>query len=231
MMNIDILIVAYCAWEALADTLTSIAVWSDPGYKLTIYENSVKNYPLTWLWNRFIEQSRRELIALCNPDIIVGPGWDTEAIACLAQYSNCGAVSPISNTDPHREVLPRVIPDSVTLEDVESLTARLKASIADPRFYLTRDHRMTPAHCVIFRRDAWARINGFDERISFEGNDYNFNGRLVDAGMDLAISTHAFSFHKWRESTRDAIRLGQFNTSLNEPRFNCPPAGVGFADL
>lgn len=230
-MKIDILIVAYCAWEALADTLASIAIWSDPGYKLTVYENSVKNYPLTWLWNRFIEESRRDLIALCNPDIIVGPGWDTEAIVCLEQHGACAAVSPISNTEAHREVLPAVVPDHVALADVEPLTARLKASFADRRFYLTRDHRMTPGHCVIFRRDAWARIKGFDERIPFGGNDYDFNGRLVEAGMDLAISTHAFAFHKWRVSTGDAVRLGQFNASLNEPRFNLPPAGVGFADL
>jgi GT2 family glycosyltransferase len=230
-MNVDILIVAYCAWDALAETLASLARWSDPGYKLTVYENSARNYPLTWLWNRFVEQSRRPFIALCNPDIVIGPGWDTEAVACLEQHRDCAAVSPISNTEPHRAVLPAVVPEDVGREDVEPLTARLRAAFAGRRFHVTRDYRMAPAHCVIFRRDAWARVDGFDERIPFGGNDYDFNRRLVEAGMGLAVATHAFAFHRWRASTGDAIRLGQFDVQRNEPRFNRPPAGAAFADL
>lgn len=230
-MNIDILIVAYCGWDALAETVATIATWSDPGYKLTVYENSATNYPLTWLWNRFAEQSRREFIALCNPDILVGPGWDTEAVVCLDQHRDCAAVSPISNTAPHRTVLTPIVPDDVVRDDIEPLTTRLKAAFAGHRFHVTRDYRMAPAHCVVFRREAWARIDGFDERIPFGGNDYDFNRRQIEAGMTVAVATHAFSFHKWRVSTRDAIRLGQFDVASNEPRFNRPPPGAGFADL
>ena len=80
-MTIDILVVAYCGWHALGETLASIARYSEPGYRLTVFENSVRNYPLTWIWNRFIEESGRGVIALVNPDVIVGPGWDSEALA------------------------------------------------------------------------------------------------------------------------------------------------------
>jgi GT2 family glycosyltransferase len=230
-VQIDILIVAYCGWAALADTLASIAMWSDPGYRLTVHENSTRNYPLTWLWNRFVAQSRREYIALCNPDIIVGPGWDTEAVACLQQHPNCAAVSPISNTEPHREILSPFVPDTVALSDAEPLTATLRAAFGGRRFHVTQDHRMAPAHCVVFRRGAWLRVNGFDERIPFGGNDYDFNERLLQTGMDLAVATWAFSFHQWGVSTKDAIRLSQFDVGLNQPRFSRPPPGVDFREL
>lgn len=230
-MTVDILVVAYCGWRALADTLSSLASWSEPGYRLTVLENSVKNEALTWLWNRFIERSARDVIALVNPDVIVGPGWDTEALACFAQHPDCAAVSPISNTVPHRDALASGVPDAMTLADVEPLATTLKDTVREPRFHLTSDPRMTPAHCVLIRRSAWARVAGFDERLPFGGNDFDFNQRLVDAGMTLAVATRAFSFHHWGASTADAVRLGQFDTTQNEPRFRRAGPDVPFEAL
>lgn len=228
--SIDVLVVAFCGWTALADTLGSLARWSDPGYRLTVFENSVKNYALTGLWNRFIEQSRRDVIALCNPDILVGPGWDTEALACFARHPSCAVVSPISNTAPHRERFGAVVPDVLEPGDVEVLSAHL-ASATRERVHLTGDERMAPGHCVLLRREAWQRVGGFDERIPFGGNDYDFNRRVVAAGMTLGITTRAFSFHRWGVSTGDARRLGQFDADRHEPRFRAVPQPVPFDEL
>ena len=230
-MTVDIFVVAYCGWEALGDTLASIATWSEPGYRLTVVENTVKNYPLTWLWNRFIERSRRDVIAVCNPDIIVGPGWDTEAMACFEQHPACAAVSPITNTDAHRSVLSSIVPAALTLSGVMPLTANLKRLPDGPRFHITTDAHMTPAHCVLFRRSAWRQIAGFDERLRFGGNDYDFNRRLVDAGMTLAVALRAFSFHRWGVSTADAQRLGHFDAVRNEPRFRPVTDSLRFDEL
>ena len=229
-MTLDIFVVAYCGWDALAETLASIARWSEPGYRLTVYENSTQNYPLTWLWNRFLEQSRRDVIALCNPDILVGPGWDTEALACFAQHPECGVVSPLSNTGPHRDALGSTVPDVLGPAGVEALAAML-ARGTDPRYHLTRDERMTPGHCALVRREAWARVQGFDERIAFGGNDFDFNRRVVEAGMSLAVATRAFAFHRWGVSTADAQRLGQFDPARHAPRFRPALDRVTFDEL
>ena len=82
---------------------------------------------------------------------------------------------------------------------------------------------------VIVRGEAWLRVNGFDERIPFGGNDYEFNERLLQTGMDLAVATWAFSFHQWGVSTKDAIRLNQFDAGLNQPRFRQPRRRVSRA--
>lgn len=229
-MTVDIFVVAYCGWDALAGTLASLARWSEPGYRLTVYENSTQNYPLTWLWNRFIERSRRDVIALCNPDILVGPGWDTEALACFEQHPECGVVSPISNTVPHRQTLDSSIPDALEPDGIEALAATLSAG-GQARYHLTRDERMTPGHCVLMRRAAWERVQGFDERIAFGGNDFDFNRRVVEAGMSLAVTTRAFVFHRWGVSTGDAQRLGQFDRTRHAPRFRPVPDSVSFDEL
>lgn len=230
-MTIDILVVAYCGWNALAETLASIALWSEPGYRLTVVENSVRNYPLTSLWNRFIEKSTRDVVALCNPDILVGPAWDTEALGCFQQNDACGVVSPISNTAPHRAQLSSTVPGEMTLADIPRVAAMVKEKSGNARFYFTDDERMAPAHCVLIRRDAWSRAAGFDERLPFAGNDYDFNRRVVAAGMTIAVATAVFSYHHWGVSTSDALRLGQFDAQRNEPRFRPVMADVGFEEL
>lgn len=230
-MTVDILVVAYCGWRPLADTLASLALWSEPGYRLTVFENSVKNYPLTWLWNRFFEQSPRDVVALCNPDVIVGPGWDAEALACFAQHPDSAAVSPLSNTAPHLETLGIPLPDTIAPADAETVAAELGRSGAGPRFHITRDERMAPGHCVLVRRRAWQQVGGFDERLAFGGNDFDFNRRLVNAGMTLGVATRTFSLHRWGASTADAVRLGQFDTAQNTPRFGHVPAGLRFDEL
>ncbi len=230
-MTIDILVVAYCGWTALGETLASIARFSEPGYRLTVFENGVRNYPLTWLWNRFAEASTRDVLALCNPDILVAPGWDAEAVACFELHPDCGVVCPLSNTQLHREQLASPVPDALELEDVEALAARLHRDAAQPRFVLGADHRMTPAHCALIPRAAWSAVGGFDERVPFGGNDYDFNRRIADAGMRLAVATRTFSFHRWGVSTSDARRLGQFDEARHQPRFRTPPAGVPFHEL
>ncbi len=230
-MKLDIIIVAYHGKAALADTLASIALHSRVGYRLTVVENGEKNYPLGWIWNQFIAQSRRDLIAVLNPDIIVGPGWDTEAEACLLQHPECGVASPLTNHPPQQEILPPLIPHSLSLGDVAATTDLIRTRFAERRFVFTKDQRMTPHHCVLFRRDSWSRIQGYNERVPFGGNDYNFNERIVRAGMQLAICTHAFSFHRGRVSTGDAIKLGTFNVEANCPRFQPPPSGASFVSI
>jgi GT2 family glycosyltransferase len=230
-VTLDVLVVAYCGWHALAETLASLALWSEPGYRLTVFENSVRNYRLTSIWNRFVEQSTRDVVALCNPDVIVGPGWDTESLACFAQHADCAAVAPVSNTRPHQETLKMPLPDALTAADVERVAARFASPTGADRFYVTTDERMVPGHCALIRRRAWQQVGGFDERLAFGGNDFDFNRRLVAAGMTLAVATRAFSFHRWGVSTADAIRLSQFDVARNEPRFRHAPADLHFDDL
>jgi len=231
MRTLDVFVVAYHALEALADMLASLALYSRTGYRLTVFENGDKNYPLSWLWNRFVRQSQRDLIALLNPDIILGPGWDTEAELCLTEHGDCGAAGRITNHPPQYELVPKMLPPNVSISDVLPLTNRVRRGAGDRRFLFTKDERMTPHHCIVFPRAVWAKIDGYDERLPFAGNDYDFNARIIRAGMNLAVCTHAMSFHKGGVSTREAVARGAFNVQKNCPKFSRPPSNTDFPAL
>ena len=230
-MNLDILVVGYLAQESLSEALSSIVRWSAPGYRLTIHDNSEKNYPLSWLWNRFIEQSQREFVALVNPDVLVGPGWDTETVACLEVNPNCAVAAPYTNHDPIRESYPAIVPDKLALDEIGSITAEVRAAFKDRRFILSQDKRLTPAHCCVIRKSAWAKVHGFDEKIPFTGNDYDFNYRTIQAGYKVGLCTHAMSFHKWHKSVDAAIQAGTYDTARQRPRFAVPPPGATWGSI
>lgn len=219
-MKLDILVVSYHARKELAQTLASLALFSAPGYRLTIHDNTAKNYSLTWLWNRFIERSRREFIALVNSDVVVGPGWDSEAIALLESDSTVGNVSPATNCRAHRTLAPIPEPNEHALEWVGKLTDGLKRSLQ--RFHVGTDHTLVVGHCMIMKKAVNRQIGGFDERFPFANNDWDFNQRLVKNGFKMGVCLHSTSLHWWNASTKDAKAKGL------SPIFLSPPAGATF---
>lgn len=219
-MKLDILVVSFHARKELAQTLASIARFSAPGYRLTVHDNTQKNYSLSWLWNSFVKRSRREFIALVNSDVFLGPGWDTESIALLESDRSIGNVSPVSNCPSHRDLAPVPDPNEHALEWIEKLTDGLKAFPA--RFHVGMDHMLVVGHCMVFPKLAFKHIAGFDERFPFANNDWDFNQRLVRAGFKMGVCLHATSLHWWNASTNDAKAKGI------TPGFVSPPAGATF---
>jgi hypothetical protein len=230
-MTIDILVIAYHAKADLAETLSSVARTTSPGYRLTVYDNAVHNYPLSWLWNRFFEASGRPLVCVLNPDVVLFPGWDTELKECMRVNADCAAASPISNHKPHDEAFGNQVPSILPGDAEASLPAILKERFKDRRFVPSSDHRMAPGHCCVVRKDMWRRICGFNEQVPFAGNDYDFNLRLVKAGQKLYVCTHVPVFHKWNKSINEGIAMGTFDTNSWSPRFSSPPAGTPFPSL
>lgn len=230
-MAIDILVIAYHAKEDLGELLSSVATCTSPGYRLTVYDNAVHNYPLSWLWNRFFEASGRDLVCILNPDVILSSGWDSEMKACLEADQEIGSCAPLSNCQPHKEAFKNPVPDSIPPGGMGPVVASLKDAFKDQRFAKVRDYKMVPGHCAVIRKEAWKRIGGFNESIPFAGNDYDFHRRLVDAGMALGVCLHAAVFHKWNKSINAGIALGTFDLNSWCPKFATPPAGRPFANL
>jgi GT2 family glycosyltransferase len=219
-MKLDILVVSYHARKELAQTLASLALFSKPGYRLTIHDNTAKNYSLTWIWNKFIERSKRDFIALVNSDVIVGPGWDSEAIALLESDNTVGNVSPVTNCDAHRILAPIPEPNEHALEWIEKVTDGLKQS--PKRFHTGTDHTLVVGHCMIMKRAIHRQIGGFDERFPFANNDWDFNQRLIRSGFKMGVCLHSATLHWWNASTKDAKAKGL------TPVFLPPPHGATF---
>lgn len=219
-MKLDILVVSYHAKKELAQTLSSLALFSAPGYRLTVHDNTAKNYSLTWLWNRFIERSHCDFVAFVNSDVIVGPGWDTEALALLQSNPAVANVSPASNYDPHRQLAPIPEPNEHALEWIGGLTEGLKR--APTRFYTGTDHKLVAGHCMIMRKSTNRQVGGFDEKFPFANNDWDLNNRFIKAGYQMGVCLHTASLHWWNASTKEAKAKGL------SPVFATPPAGATF---
>lgn len=228
--DLDIFIVAYHAKVALSDTLQSVALWTSPGYRLTVYDNSKKNFPLTWLWNRLIEQSGRSFVAILNPDIVLSAGWASEAIACMNAHADCGVAAPVSNNSFHSERFKGAFYREFTPAEGQVIADELAAK-PFPRFSLFKEYQATPGHCLVIRKAAWKKVSGFNERIPFAGNDYDFNRRVALASMSLGICMKAACYHKWNQSIKEGIALGTFDEKSNCPRFASPPRDVPFSSL
>lgn len=222
-MKLDIFIVGFKAEKELATALASIALWSKPGYRLTLHDNSVVNYSLTWLWNRFIEQSPREAIALVNPDVIVGPGWDSEAMDLLQAHPSCAAAMPLTNQGSHASYYQMPDVREAWMDQMLVVTGELKRKLPQ-RFILSKDRTMVSGHCMIVRKAAWKQLGGFGEQWPFANNDFDFNDRALARGMDLGVCLNSAVFHQWGSSTRDAKASGVVG-------FNTVPPGTNFSTV
>jgi len=229
-VDLDILIVAYHAKAALSETLQSVALWTSPGYRLTVYDNSVKNLPLTWLWNNFIKQSRRPFVALLNPDIVLSAGWSLETLACMEEHPKCGVAAPITNNVFHSAKFGAAADQAFLPAEGKEISDKL-AEKSLPRFSFFTDFQAAPGHCLVIRREAWEMVSGFDFRIPFAGNDYDFNDRIVKASMLLGICAKAACYHKWGQSIKEGTALGTFDVRGNIPKFSSPPEDALFSSI
>jgi N-acetylglucosaminyl-diphospho-decaprenol L-rhamnosyltransferase len=185
---------------------------------------------LSWLWNRFIEQSSRPFIALLNPDIVLSDGWSSEAIACMAAHADCGVVSPVTNNEFHSKKFGGIADLAFSPMDGKAIAGKLSGN-PTPRFSIFKEFQAVPGHCFIIRKEAWKKVSGFDEKIPFAGNDYDFSNRVVRASMSLGVCLKAACYHKWNQSIIEGKALGTFNDRANCPKFSAPPKGASFSSI
>lgn len=228
--DLDIFIVSYHAKAALSEALQSVALWTSPGYRLTVYDNSVKNFPLTWLWNKFIEKSERQFVAILNPDVVLSAGWASETLACMKDHPECGVSAPLSNCPFHSSKFSEVQIPAFLPAEGQAVADNLSEKSLE-RFSFFKEYEAAPGYCMVIRKEAWEKVSGFNEGIPFAGNDYDFNMRVAEKSMPLGICAKAACYHKWGQSIKEGQALGTFNIPGNCPKFFSPPKGATFSSI
>lgn len=129
---------------------------------------------------------------ILNADAIVSPEWLSKMVNTIKSHSRIGIVGPVSNAaNPEQMELPRF----------NQYSAALRVS----------------GFCMLFRREVWEELGGFDEQFQGGGfEDWDFCERAMRANWRIVIDgfTHVHHFYKM-------FRKDDYNDQMkqNEKRF------------
>ncbi|MDG3009093.1 glycosyltransferase [Rhodococcus sp. D2-41] len=138
--------------------------------------------------NNGVEAAKGDLIAMCDGDDLVHPGWLRALVSAAAEYDAVGGTLEITTLNPP-EIL-RWYPEP----DREGL--------GGPAGFLA----FTPTCSMAFWRNTFDRIDGFDTTYTTGGEDADFSWRIQLAGMTLGHSRDALIAYRLRHTDREIFR-------------------------
>jgi glycosyltransferase involved in cell wall biosynthesis len=136
--------------------------------------------------NRGIEEARAEVIALCDADDVVEPGWLSALI---------GALKPAT-----------YVAGSLRLGGPDSAMVRrrwaVEGQVAAVPHWIQAGFRIPSGNNCCFYKRMWMRLGGFDETLSGAGDETEFFVRAGGAGFGI------------REAADAVVGVGMRSTAL-----------------
>lgn len=145
--------------------------------------------------------------AVLNPDLRLVCGEPFSALLATAGSVHAiGAIAPIivdANGRREDSVRGNLTPWSLVLRHLlgkrQPLPAAAPARIGQPFYWLA-------GMCLVFDRDAYSRIGGFDERYFLYGEDYDICARLYSAGHAIAVDAKCSIAHDARRGSHRQVQ-------------------------
>ncbi|MCP3145241.1 glycosyltransferase [Pyxidicoccus sp. QH1ED-7-1] len=163
------------------------------------------NYPAINNWAA--KQATGELLLFLNNDMeVVDPGW-LEELVSQAQRPEVGAVG-CKLLFPEGTVQHAGVVVGITGMAGHPFWRLPEGPISTPFGHAewTRNWLSVTSACVIFRRDVFEALKGFDERFQVCGSDIDIGLRLRQRGLRVVYTPHARLIHHESASRRaDAV--------------------------
>lgn len=138
--------------------------------------------------NKGLESAHGEVVAVCDADDVVGPGWVTAMVAGLDEYDVVGGVHDVAHlNDRVRRTWRRGPPADRLAEKLGFLPYAVGAN------------------CAV-RRAAALDVGGWDEDYLAGGDDVDFSWRLQLAGYRLGLAPGALVHYRFRTDLRGTAR-------------------------
>ena len=116
-----------------------------------------------------------------NSDAVVEPFWLGNMMEAFRQPEDYGIVGPVSNTAIPEQQLPR-------------------SHVIEPT------NRMVSGFCMMFRREVFEQVGGFDEAFQYGGyEDWDFCERARRAGVPMGVNREVHVTHFWKCSRRGPL--------------------------
>ncbi len=166
--------------------------------------------------NRAVESAvdEGEWFIIANPDVVWGPGSIDELLAAAQRSPGAGALGPLIR-DPDGTVYPSARHQpSLIRGGMHAVVGPVWKS--NPWTAAYRQERLAPSErvvgwlsgaCLLMRREAFARIGGFDERYFMYMEDVDLGDRLTRAGFtNVYVPTAEILHAKGHSTGRDPAR-------------------------
>ena len=178
MHAVNIIIIGFNLIKLETKCLTSIIENTTYPYVITYYDNYENKYTLTELWNKLIEASTCDYICLLNNDTEVTPKWLTKLAETLESDGECAFVGPSTNNchSPQK-----------TISSVEE-AAKHKDSVVRMKDPMS-------GFCLLFRKELWKELDGFDTQYMHYGQESDFIDRAHKRGWRSYWRQDSFVYH------------------------------------
>lgn len=166
--------------------------------------------------NRAVEScvGEGDWFIIANPDVVWGPGSIDELLAAAQRSPEAGALGPLIR-DPDGTVYPSARHQpSLIRGGMHAVVGPVWKS--NPWTAAYRQERLAPSErvvgwlsgaCLLMRREAFARIGGFDERYFMYMEDVDLGDRLARAGFtNVYVPTAEILHAKGHSTGRDPAR-------------------------
>lgn len=187
--TVNIIIIGYSVPKLERACLKYVHANTDHPYLLTYYDNFNSGMTLTQIWNKLIQCSPCKYICLLNNDTEVNPYWLSLLYTTLGQDIAgkwIGFAGPSTNSCHSRQ------------KEIATYEEALK----HPGEIEVMDQPIS-GFCLLFARETWSRLDGFDERYGLYGQESDFIDR-AKRHLDLACAWRkdAFVFHHGEASIK-----------------------------
>lgn len=119
--------------------------------------------------NEGVRHGSSSFVACVNAEVVPDPDWIERSVDYLLAHASVGVVS--ARTLPRNE---------------NSLMGRWRRLVQEPPYPpSTGPMEWVPGHALVFRRDAYEQVGGFDERMKRAGEDVDISFRLRRSGWDV----------------------------------------------
>ncbi|OGM02416.1 hypothetical protein A2115_03060 [Candidatus Woesebacteria bacterium GWA1_41_8] len=151
--------------------------------------------------NKGAKLSKGKYIALLDHDVEVDKAWLKEAVGVFERHPDAGAVQSIVLDIKRRKIIQHAgikiqsyLGWVISLgfgKDIEEYSPKEKEVFAD-------------ATGIIFKKEVWKQIGGFDEDLAINVDDWDFNWRIWLYGYKQYLVPKSLTYH-WskKQSTRD----------------------------
>lgn len=212
-LGIDVVIVSHRPGRETARVIEDAHALAGCDVSVNHIDNTGNPLNLSQAWNDGAAQGQHEFVAFLNNDTIPCPEWGTRMIRVLERHDSVGAIVPYPVLGPKTLFLGRefVVTEPPSREIMAALAERASEEYRDDAPVKKYGAGHPGFFAVMFRRELFETLKGFDERFRFYGQDREICDRLRLFGKVPALAT-ACPFYGGRSiATQRAIGAKDIN--------------------